>query len=458
MLVLRIILIWFIGLITFTNFLVAQDSVFDYKRHDVGKVRLLISNVGTLSPTGGYYSGRFNCEYPPNSGEEHIAQAGLWVGGITPDNDTLVSVTTSWNPFMSGFEFYASGEPWDTVWVVSHGNTANIPYWPDYYVGFSDQDFVCRYSDYNEAALIVPDHKPLYSDVIQTSYAWSSSLLEDVIVLSFYVIPTRWDLKGVYFTYWVVPRVGINCSAFDCYVPDDRALFYGDLNMAVGLDGPGGTDGQAISPIGFQIFPDQADEYLAADSINWTFKYGNNRNGPPGIVPYSDSEKYRELMAGGEIMDNQVNYEGSHFVLSFGPYDLKVGDTLSFRIAVVLGEGLADLVSNARSFYPPDVYPEPWGGPYPDDTLHIRLQLFQNFPNPFRFTTVIRYMLIDPEYVFLDIFDISGRKINTLVNAKQNPGPHVIFVDASDYTSGVYFYRLRTRSGFRETKKMLILK
>ncbi|NOZ04259.1 MAG: T9SS type A sorting domain-containing protein [FCB group bacterium] len=438
---------------------VAQGTIFDGKYHDVGKVRLLITNFGTLFPRGSVDTEELNCEYPPNSGEEHISEAGLWIGGITPDNDTLVSVTSSWNPFMTDYEFYASEEPWDTIWVIERGNTAHIPYWPGPYVAFSNQDFVCRYSDYSKAALANPDHKPLYIDVIQTSYAWSSVLLEDIIVLSFYVIPTRWDLKKVYFTYWVVPEIGLYCRNLDCYRPDDKALFYGKLNMGVGVDGPDGSDGQAISPIGFQIFPDMADKYLAADSISWTFKYGDNRYGPPGIVPRYDSEKYRELMAKGEIMENQADYEGTHFVLSFGPYNLNVGDTLSFKVAVVLGEGLDDLISNANGLlYPTDICPGPWGGPGPADAAHFQIQLFQNFPNPVKSASVIRYRLSDPENVSIDIYDATGRRIRSLINARREPGSHRVLIDALEYTSGVYFYRLRTQSGYRETKKMVIIK
>ncbi len=54
-----------------------------------------------------------------------------------------------------------STEKWDTIWVVSKGDTANIPYWPNY-VAVSDQDFVCRYTDYN--VLNVQGHTPLYVD------------------------------------------------------------------------------------------------------------------------------------------------------------------------------------------------------------------------------------------------------------------------------------------------------
>ncbi len=83
--------------------------------------------------------------------------------------------------------------------------------------------------------------------------------------------------------------------------------------------------------------------------------------------------------------------------------------------------------------------------------------LFQNYPNPFNPTTTIKYALPKNEFVKLVIFDILGREIQTLINEKQSPGTYEITFNASQYPSGVYFYKLTTE-GFSETKKMILLK
>ena len=83
--------------------------------------------------------------------------------------------------------------------------------------------------------------------------------------------------------------------------------------------------------------------------------------------------------------------------------------------------------------------------------------LFQNYPNPFNPTTTIKYALPKNEFVKLVIFDILGREIQTLVNEKQSAGTYETIFNASQYPSGVYFYKLTT-DGFSETKKMLMIK
>jgi hypothetical protein len=83
--------------------------------------------------------------------------------------------------------------------------------------------------------------------------------------------------------------------------------------------------------------------------------------------------------------------------------------------------------------------------------------LYQNFPNPFNPITNIRYDITKNGFVKLMVFDMLGREIETLVNEKQSTGTYEATFDASNYPSGVYFYRLTT-DGFNETKKMVLIK
>jgi hypothetical protein len=83
--------------------------------------------------------------------------------------------------------------------------------------------------------------------------------------------------------------------------------------------------------------------------------------------------------------------------------------------------------------------------------------LLQNYPNPFNPSTKIRYELPNNGFVKLVVFDELGREIETLVNEKQNAGTYESIFNASQYPSGVYFYKLTT-DNFTETKKMLMIK
>jgi hypothetical protein len=83
--------------------------------------------------------------------------------------------------------------------------------------------------------------------------------------------------------------------------------------------------------------------------------------------------------------------------------------------------------------------------------------LSQNYPNPFNPSTTIKFGMPKSENVKLIIYDMLGREVRTLVNEIRNPGTYEISFDASELSSGVYFYRLETPS-FAETKKMLLVK
>ncbi len=85
--------------------------------------------------------------------------------------------------------------------------------------------------------------------------------------------------------------------------------------------------------------------------------------------------------------------------------------------------------------------------------------LYQNYPNPFNPKTKIKFLLTkNSENVSLEIYDILGKKISTLIdNKRRQIGFHEIEFDGSKLQSGTYFYKLTTET-FSETKKMIITK
>lgn len=91
-------------------------------------------------------------------------------------------------------------------------------------------------------------------------------------------------------------------------------------------------------------------------------------------------------------------------------------------------------------------------------------KLMQNYPNPFNPTTTIAYQLASLSDVKLEVFDVLGRKVATLVNARQTAGAYSVNFNAAAFASGVYFYRLQTggatngTGSFVETKKMILVK
>ncbi len=83
--------------------------------------------------------------------------------------------------------------------------------------------------------------------------------------------------------------------------------------------------------------------------------------------------------------------------------------------------------------------------------------LNQNYPNPFNPTTTISYWLSAFSRVAITVYDVLGRKVKTLVDARQSPGEHSVVFDSRGLASGVYFCRLSAGS-YVAVKKMALLK
>jgi len=83
--------------------------------------------------------------------------------------------------------------------------------------------------------------------------------------------------------------------------------------------------------------------------------------------------------------------------------------------------------------------------------------LQNNYPNPYNPETVIGYQIPSRNHVELKIFDALGREIVTLVDKEQDAGIYEVTCDGRNFTSGVYFYRMKA-GNFVKTNKMILLK
>ena len=87
----------------------------------------------------------------------------------------------------------------------------------------------------------------------------------------------------------------------------------------------------------------------------------------------------------------------------------------------------------------------------------MKTELGKNYPNPFNPTTTIRYQISTSAPVSLQVYDIIGRSVATLVNEVQQPGTYTIQFDASGLSSGVYFLRMQTND-FSGIQKLTLIK
>ncbi|QQS35393.1 MAG: T9SS type A sorting domain-containing protein [Ignavibacteriales bacterium] len=98
----------------------------------------------------------------------------------------------------------------------------------------------------------------------------------------------------------------------------------------------------------------------------------------------------------------------------------------------------------------------PVGVDDPQNTV-LTYELSQNYPNPFNPATQIVYSIEKPGNVSIKVYDVLGRVVTTLVDQFKTAGSHTINFDASNLSSGVYFYSIESGS-FHATKKMMLIK
>jgi hypothetical protein len=89
--------------------------------------------------------------------------------------------------------------------------------------------------------------------------------------------------------------------------------------------------------------------------------------------------------------------------------------------------------------------------------LPEKFELSQNYPNPFNPVTTIKFVLSEPGYVKLTIYNLLGEKVTSLVDEFLDVGTHTINFNGESLNSGFYLYRLETEH-FADFKKMLLVK
>ncbi|MCK5051400.1 MAG: T9SS type A sorting domain-containing protein [Candidatus Cloacimonetes bacterium] len=140
--------------------------------------------------------------------------------------------------------------------------------------------------------------------------------------------------------------------------------------------------------------------------------------------------------------------------LNLPPWDI-IGN---IRIWDGDGDGIAIIDMGAYEYGSP---------PYVDVEDNVIIQtsevfLHQNYPNPFNPTTTISYSLKENSKVSLNIYNIKGQKVKTLVNEELTTGQHSVVWNGTDennktVSSGIYFYKLKTNN-FEKAKKMILMK
>ena len=162
----------------------------------------------------------------------------------------------------------------------------------------------------------------------------------------------------------------------------------------------------------------------------WQYKDADNAN-TNLIISHSTSEDSASF-----IVPDEVGKE-IHIILTVtdnGSPDLEAYIRLIFKI--VGGTS----IENQSLLMPPE-----------------KFRLNNNYPNPFNSCTNIEFQIPQKSHVTISVFNTLGQRVATLIDKDLKSGTHHATFDAIHFSSGIYFYSIKT-NGFSQVKKMLLLK
>ncbi|UCC79696.1 MAG: S8 family peptidase, partial [Candidatus Zixiibacteriota bacterium] len=374
---------------------------------DIGNCEFTISNFGRygLYPSDlnhGWYGQGF---ITPRFMVNYLYEGALLIGdGPTRVSDAARDENRNVFPDFVPLEIISSGQP---------GSFADL----EYYSAFDD-----RNAD-----------ESLGLTVSQTNYGWANPP-DDSYIITVYEIAnnSEVDLNGIrvaHFEDWDIPLIG---SSYDM-VNFDRQR-----------------------NLGYQYSLNSLPFYRGMMILNsegaCSFKaLRNDSEVDPPHFTTADKWTYMNSGFSDTAITELVN---ASMMLTTGPFDIPSGSSVTAAIAILGSynlDGLQAIADAARAKYSSmtDI----------NNTSEKRLafDIGENYPNPFNTITVIHYSLPVPAVVKIDIFDILGRKVKTLLNEQKQAGCHQASWNANKVSSGIYFYRIQA-GDYLETKKMVLLK
>jgi len=170
--------------------------------------------------------------------------------------------------------------------------------------------------------------------------------------------------------------------------------------------------------------------------------YDRNR-----IEIYFDGELNAKTTWGGKILSTPINLLIGQALPGNSAYNFKgIMDDIRIYNKGLTATQVKELYESATQI--PELYSQ---------NIPQKFELYQNYPNPFNPSTVISWQLAVGSKVELNIYNILGKKMTTLVLEEQKPGFHQVEWDASGYATGVYYYKI-TAGEFNAVEKMILIR
>ncbi len=352
------------GILSMCQGLLGQaPDVYDEKVTSAGNIAATVSNLGII---GNSFSGSFNvqgfpsCEYPANSGIEHVFDGGLWIGGIV---NGQVAVSTGAVDDASGYATGKAGFEFTSKTPLRERSSLfDSPFYDP--AAISHQDFVSVFTDSAIAittgggsSIPIVDHlNPLGLEIEFESYNWNFAFANFFLIYNFRItnVSDR-NVDSLFLGFWmdgVIRNVNITPPGGTAFFNKGGNGYVDSLNMGYEFDATGDvgyTDSYiATKFLGAEIngFPPTSPNFKVHFNT-WQFR---NSADPRYFFPTNDFQKYGKMTEGlnydadWTAIQNQINLANNRSnLVSAGPFTrLNPGETIEVAFALVCARRVFD--------------------------------------------------------------------------------------------------------------------
>jgi hypothetical protein len=346
---------------------VAAQASFDEKLTTAGNIRMTVNNLGMI---GNAFRGSYNvlgypsCEFPANSGIEHLFQGGMWIGCLI--NNSQVAVSSGAVDDASGYSTGKGGFEFTAEVGASLKEQSSLIDNPLYNPrAISHQDLIADFSDKNTVvpgtAIPISNHQfPLGADVHFEAYNYNFNFANYFVILNYTITnnsANTWD--SVYIGYWkdgVVRNVNITPPGGSAFFNKGGNGYLDSLYIAYEFDATG-DPGFTNSYVGLKFLGAEDKNGFAHPELrtNFVANYNawqfQNSADPLYFSPTDDNQKYGKMTSG---LNNRPDWETiirptlrqannrSH-LMSVGPFrQVAPGESVQIAFALVCAKKKED--------------------------------------------------------------------------------------------------------------------
>jgi serine protease len=383
----------------------------DFLTHNTGTIQTSITTQGNIGYTG-FGNGQSAGEGFQFLNHDYLYEAGIMIGtGIATISDCIRGT----NPQVQDNDF-RSGRG-EILTILSPAPRS-----------------------YERGSILLVDsiaQAPIGISVLQDSYADTSTNHKNFIILKYIITNlksiTVSNLHAGLFVDWNVNNGGLDFAAYDT-----------TYHMGVVKNLP--TGGNRLL----------ATKLLTRNS---EISYRTINNGTELNDGFSILEKWNFLTGG--IQTTQLSGVNVSTLISEGPFTLAPSEQIVIAFALIAAESQVVLEASAQEA---DLF---WNdlvtGFTMDDNQEIAytFKLFQNYPNPFNPATTIEFSIPHNDQVKMNIYNLAGQQVRSLLNEKKSAGRYKITWDGKNnegvqVASGVYIYQLKTGENIASGKMILL--